>query len=140
MQVKISDFGLSRALNLGNDYYRAMTGGKWPLKWYAPESYNYGHFSHKSDVWSFGVTIWEMYTFGEVPYGDMKGAEAITLLDAGERLEQPKECPDRVYQMMRQCWEYEAGKRPTFADLVEFFTFGSEYANLRELLPEMNLA
>lgn len=52
-----------------------MQGGKWPIKWYAPESYNYGNFSHKSDVWSFGVTIWEMYSFGEVPYGERKGAE-----------------------------------------------------------------
>lgn len=52
-----------------------MQGGKWPIKWYAPESYNYGTFSHKSDVWSFGVTIWEMYSFGEQPYGDKKGSE-----------------------------------------------------------------
>lgn len=54
---------------------RALNGGKWPLKWYAPESFNYGHFSHKSDVWSFGITIWEMYSFGETPYGEMKGSE-----------------------------------------------------------------
>lgn len=52
-----------------------MQGGKWPLKWYAPESYNYGTFSHKSDVWSFGVTIWEMYSFGDIPYGEMKGSD-----------------------------------------------------------------
>lgn len=57
------------------DFFRAMQGGKWPIKWYAPESYNYGTFSHKSDVWSFGVTIWEMYSFGEIPYGERKGAE-----------------------------------------------------------------
>nr|XP_023011700.1 tyrosine-protein kinase shark [Leptinotarsa decemlineata] len=74
-QAKISDFGLSRALGAGRNYYRAMGGGKWPLKWYAPESYNYGQFSHKSDVWSFGVTIWEMYAFGTLPYEDMKGYE-----------------------------------------------------------------
>lgn len=54
---------------------RAMQGGKWPIKWYAPESYNYGTFSNKSDVWSFGVTIWEMYSYGEQPYGDKKGSE-----------------------------------------------------------------
>lgn len=57
-----------------------MQGGKWPIKWYAPESYNYGNFSHKSDVWSFGVTIWEMYSFGEIPYGERKGAEVYFLL------------------------------------------------------------
>lgn len=60
---------------MSNSFCRAIRGGKWPLKWYAPESYNYGNFSHKSDVWSFGVTIWEMYSFGEVPYGDRKGTE-----------------------------------------------------------------
>lgn len=97
IQAKISDFGLSRALNNDHEYYklvrgaaveircnsffyRAMQGGKWPIKWYAPESYNYGNFSHKSDVWSFGVTIWEMYSFGEVPYGERKGAEVQFLI------------------------------------------------------------
>lgn len=57
-----------------------MQGGKWPLKWYAPESYNYGTFSHASDVWSFGVTLWEMYTYGKQPYGDRKGSEVLIQL------------------------------------------------------------
>ena len=65
-------------------YSRAMQGGKWPLKWYAPESYNYGQFSHKSDVWSFGVTIWEMYSFGDVPYGEMKGSDVSILFGVFE--------------------------------------------------------
>lgn len=69
-QAKIADFGLSRAVGVGEDYYKAKTGGKWPIKWYAPESFNYGSFSHASDVWSFGVLLWEMYSLGEVPYGE----------------------------------------------------------------------
>ncbi|KAJ8970015.1 hypothetical protein NQ314_001444 [Rhamnusium bicolor] len=140
VQAKISDFGLSRALGTDHEYYRAMNGGKWPLKWYAPESYNYGQFSHKSDVWSFGVTIWEMYAFGESPYGEMKGSEAIKLIDEGKRLEQPKECPDHIYKIMQRCWEYVAEKRPTFNELVDVFALDSEYTNIRELLPETNLA
>lgn len=111
-----------------------MQGGKWPIKWYAPESYNYGNFSHKSDVWSFGVTIWEMYSFGEIPYGERKGAEVIKAIDNGERLPQPAACPDRIYEIMMQCWEIDADKRPTFAELLNIFAKDSGYVNLKELI------
>ncbi|XP_030748322.1 tyrosine-protein kinase Shark [Sitophilus oryzae] len=140
LQAKISDFGLSRALGTGHEYYRALRGGKWPLKWYAPESYNYGQFSNKSDVWSFGVTIWEMYSFGAAPYGDKKGAEAIKLIDNGQRLEQPAACPDNIFEMMLKCWAMNSDDRPSFSELVEFFNSGSEYTNIKELLPETELA
>ena len=73
LQAKISDFGLSTAVSEGKDYYQASQGGRWPIKWYAPESVNYGTFSHASDVWSFGVLLWEMYTFGDQPYDGMTG-------------------------------------------------------------------
>lgn len=133
-QVKISDFGLSRALNTDHEYYRAMQGGKWPLKWYAPESYNYGTFSHKSDVWSFGVTIWEMYSFGKQPYGERKGAQAIKAIDGGERLKCPDDCPLEVYDLMLKCWEYDAEKRPSFSDLFSIFTSNVDYMNIKEML------
>lgn len=73
--MKISDFGLSRAIGADDNYYKASAGGKWPVKWYAPESVYYGKFTGKSDVWSFGVTLWEVWTFGELPYDDMTGRE-----------------------------------------------------------------
>lgn len=139
-QAKISDFGLSRALNAGHEYYMALQGGKWPLKWYAPESYNFGNFHHKSDVWSFGVTIWEMYSFGASPYGDMKGSEAIKLIEDGGRLEQPSACPDNVYEIMGQCWQYNPEVRPRFKELLNHFCQDTEYMNIRELLPQANLA
>ncbi|EFA10985.1 tyrosine-protein kinase Shark [Tribolium castaneum] len=139
-QAKISDFGLSRALAADHEYYRALQGGKWPLKWYAPESYNYGQFSHKSDVWSFGVAIWEMYSFGDVPYGELKGSDAIKIIEDGERLKQPDACPDHIYEIMRRCWEYDAENRPTFKELLEFFSSDTEYMNIRELLQSANLA
>ncbi|OON23315.1 hypothetical protein X801_00774 [Opisthorchis viverrini] len=66
--AKISDFGMSKALNFGSDYYRAATAGKWPLKWYAPECIYYFRFDSKSDVWSYGITLWEVYSYGERPY------------------------------------------------------------------------
>ena len=80
LQAKISDFGLSTAVSEGKDYYQASQGGRWPIKWYAPESVNYGTFSHASDVWSFGVLLWEMYTFGDQPYDGMTGGYRNNIL------------------------------------------------------------
>lgn len=116
-QAKISDFGLSRATGANNDYYRATTGGRWPVKWYAPESIYYGTFSHSSDVWSFGVTLWEMFTYGDQPYGELTGAEVIKRIEAGKRLEKPKAAKETDYEMMMECWSYKAEDRPTFYQL-----------------------
>lgn len=116
-QVKISDFGLSRALGAHGDYYRATSGGRWPLKWYAPESVNFGTFSHASDVWSYGVTLWELYSFGEQPYGTQTGAQVLARLETGERLQRPTVCPLWAYKVMRQCWQWEPQKRPCFTQL-----------------------
>uniref|UniRef100_A0A1L8DKX5 Tyrosine-protein kinase n=1 Tax=Nyssomyia neivai TaxID=330878 RepID=A0A1L8DKX5_9DIPT len=131
-QAKISDFGLSRALAMDNDYYKASQGGKWPIKWYAPESFNYGTFSHASDVWSFGITLWEMYTLGEPPYGDMKGVDVIKLIEEGKRLLKPNLCPDDIFERMENCWNYNPKDRPTFRHLTEFFA--PDYANVTELI------
>uniref|UniRef100_A0A6B2EKM1 Tyrosine-protein kinase n=1 Tax=Phlebotomus kandelakii TaxID=1109342 RepID=A0A6B2EKM1_9DIPT len=131
-QAKISDFGLSRALAVDNDYYKASQGGKWPIKWYAPESFNYGTFSHASDVWSFGITLWEMYALGEPPYGDMKGVDVIKLIEEGKRLAKPTICPDDIFERMENCWNYNPKDRPTFRHLTEFFA--PDYANVTELI------
>ncbi|XP_018327039.1 tyrosine-protein kinase Shark [Agrilus planipennis] len=138
-QAKISDFGLSRAVGADHEYYRAMRGGKWPLKWYAPESYNFGTFSLASDVWSFGVTLWEMYSFGQQPYGERKGAEAIEAIENGERLPQPANCPSRIYEVMLRCWSYNSDKRPTFSELFDIFANDTDYANFSEILSNVNL-
>lgn len=126
-QAKISDFGLSRATGANNDYYRATTGGRWPVKWYAPESIYYGTFSHSSDVWSFGVTLWEMFTYGDQPYGDLTGAEVIKKIEAGQRLEKPKAAKKMDYQMMMQCWSYKPEDRPTFYQLNLSLSKEEEY-------------
>ncbi|CAH1245005.1 TNK2 [Branchiostoma lanceolatum] len=127
-QLKISDFGLSRAVGAGSDYYKASAGGRWPVKWYAPESINYGTFSHASDVWSYGVTLWEMFSYGQQPYGDMTGAQVIQFIEEeGKRLSKPDKCPEKVYQIMLRCWSYEPSQRPTFQMLNTIFSADPEY-------------
>ncbi|XP_066603271.1 tyrosine-protein kinase Shark [Prorops nasuta] len=138
-QAKISDFGLSRAFG-SSDYYKATQGGKWPIKWYAPESYNFGTFSHASDVWSFGVTLWEMFSYGQQPYGDRRGVDVIQLVDKGERLEKPEKCPDHIYFVMQSCWSYSPVDRPTFKDLLDIFSSDTDYANIRELIPSTDIS
>lgn len=120
--AKISDFGLSRVLGSGKDYYTAAKGGRWPVKWYALESCFHGTFSHKSDVWSFGVTAWEMYSYGADPYGKTPGNEVIEMLEDGYRLEKPDACPDDVYEVIKTCWLDKPEDRPSFSDLHSFFT------------------
>uniref|UniRef100_A0A147BMG3 Tyrosine-protein kinase n=1 Tax=Ixodes ricinus TaxID=34613 RepID=A0A147BMG3_IXORI len=121
MQVKISDFGLSRALSVGSDYYRATTGGRWPLKWYAPESVNFGTFSHASDVWSYGITLWEMYSLGELPYKDLTGVQVLALVESGQRLAAPAGCPAWAYLAMQRCWDLQPDRRPRFTTLAALF-------------------
>ncbi|KAM4803112.1 tyrosine-protein kinase SYK [Urocitellus parryii] len=112
--AKISDFGLSKALQADENYYKAQTHGKWPVKWYAPECINYYKFSSKSDVWSFGVLMWEAFSYGQKPYRGMKGSEVTAMLEKGERMGCPQGCPREMYDLMNLCWTYEVDKRPGF--------------------------
>ncbi|XP_035699141.1 tyrosine-protein kinase SYK-like isoform X2 [Branchiostoma floridae] len=115
--AKISDFGMSKALGLGSDYYKTDTAGKWPLKWYAPECIYYYKFSSKADVWSYGVTLWEAFSNGRKPYAGMKGQDILTWIESDRRLDRPPTCSEEVYAVMRSCWQYKAKDRPTFAEL-----------------------
>ncbi|XP_057354442.1 tyrosine-protein kinase SYK isoform X4 [Manis pentadactyla] len=112
--AKISDFGLSKALRADENYYKAQTHGKWPVKWYAPECINYYKFSSKSDVWSFGVLMWEAFSYGQKPYRGMKGSEVSAMLEKGERMGCPQGCPREMYELMKLCWTYEVENRPGF--------------------------
>ncbi|NXP50011.1 KSYK kinase, partial [Heliornis fulica] len=113
--AKISDFGLSKALSADENYYKAQSHGKWPVKWYAPECMNFYKFSSKSDVWSFGVLMWEAFSYGQKPYKGMKGGEVAQMIERGERMERPEVCPTEVYDLMRLCWTYNVDDRPGFA-------------------------
>ena len=117
--VKISDFGMSRAMGVGNDYYKAESAGRWPLKWYAPECIYYYKFTTKSDVWSYGITLWEALTYGGKPYEGLQGQQVIQYLEQEERLTCPLHCPESVYSMMRACWEFEPDHRPNFSLVKE---------------------
>uniref|UniRef100_A0A8C6ZNQ1 Tyrosine-protein kinase n=1 Tax=Nothoprocta perdicaria TaxID=30464 RepID=A0A8C6ZNQ1_NOTPE len=112
--AKISDFGLSKALGADDSYYKARTAGKWPLKWYAPECILYHKFSSKSDVWSYGVTMWEAFSYGQKPYKKMKGPEVISFIEQGKRMDCPMDCPAEMYALMQQCWIYRWEERPGF--------------------------
>ncbi|NWS59627.1 KSYK kinase, partial [Chunga burmeisteri] len=112
--AKISDFGLSKALSADENYYKAQSHGKWPVKWYAPECMNFYKFSSKSDVWSFGVLMWEAFSYGQKPYKGMKGGEVAQMIERGERMERPEGCPTEVYDLMKLCWTYNIDDRPGF--------------------------
>uniref|UniRef100_H3CNS0 Tyrosine-protein kinase n=1 Tax=Tetraodon nigroviridis TaxID=99883 RepID=H3CNS0_TETNG len=113
--AKISDFGLSKAVAEDKSYYKAKGHGKWPVKWYAPECINYFKFSSKSDVWSFGVLMWEAFSFGQKPYRGMKGNEVMQMIESGQRMEAPANCPSEMSDLMQACWTYKVEDRPSFS-------------------------
>ncbi|XP_063769749.1 tyrosine-protein kinase SYK isoform X2 [Pseudophryne corroboree] len=115
--AKISDFGLSKAIGSDENYYKAKSCGHWPIKWYAPECINYFKFSSKSDVWSFGVLMWEAYSYGQKPYKGMKGVEVAKMIESGNRLECPSRCPPEVYDLIKLCWTYKYEDRPAFSSV-----------------------
>ncbi|EDS26442.1 fibroblast growth factor receptor [Culex quinquefasciatus] len=115
--MKITNFGLARDVH-NQDYYRKKTSGKLPIRWMAPESLEERFFDTKTDVWSFGVLLWEIITFGRTPYGPAFSWEhLLEFLKQGNRLEKPENCPDGLYNIMRECWQFEARERPTFDQL-----------------------
>ncbi|XP_034184904.2 activated Cdc42 kinase [Osmia lignaria lignaria] len=117
-KVKIGDFGLMRALPQQEDCYVMTEHKKVPFPWCAPESLKARQFSHASDVWMFGVTLWEMLTFGEEPWVGLNGSEILRKIDReGERLHEPEATPPVMYQLMLRCWAREPSERPTFASL-----------------------
>uniref|UniRef100_A0A8C6F7W3 Tyrosine-protein kinase n=1 Tax=Monodon monoceros TaxID=40151 RepID=A0A8C6F7W3_MONMO len=117
--VKVADFGLSRLMT--GDTYTAHAGAKFPIKWTAPESLAYNTFSIKSDVWAFGVLLWEIATYGMSPYPGIDLSQVYDLLEKGYRMEQPEGCPPKVYELMRACWKWSPADRPSFAETHQAF-------------------
>uniref|UniRef100_A0A668AWW5 Receptor protein-tyrosine kinase n=1 Tax=Myripristis murdjan TaxID=586833 RepID=A0A668AWW5_9TELE len=119
--VKITDFGLAKLLNADEKEYHA-DGGKVPIKWMALESILNRTYTHQSDVWSYGVTVWELMTFGTKPYDGIPASEIAGVLEKGERLPQPPICTIDVYMIMVKCWMIDADSRPRFRELMSEFT------------------
>ncbi|XP_059061842.1 tyrosine-protein kinase Btk29A isoform X1 [Achroia grisella] len=115
--VKVADFGLARYVL--DDQYTSSGGTKFPIKWAPPEVLNYTRFSSKSDVWAFGVLMWEVFTCGQVPYGRMKNAEVVDMVQKGQVLEKPKGCLNEIYNIMRMCWRHMPDDRPSFRVLKD---------------------
>jgi hypothetical protein len=130
--VKVADFGLARLIegaetNNSDDVYTANENAKFPIKWTAPEAAFQRRFSTKSDVWSFGILLYEMVTYGRVPYPGMDNSTTLERIQTGYRMPRPVatqggvDCPTKMYEMMLRCWDRKPEQRPTFEYLRQFF-------------------
>ncbi|KAJ8017249.1 hypothetical protein DPEC_G00015840 [Dallia pectoralis] len=111
---KVADFGLARVIK--EPFYESGDK-KIPYKWSAPEAISHGRFSNKSDVWSFGILLWEMLTYGGVPYPGLNNSEVYRHIIAGYRMPAPEKCPDSIYKLMLRCWSDSPADRPDFKEL-----------------------
>jgi len=115
--VKIGDFGMARILDKG--YYQSNSK-TIPIRWCSPEVLKYGKFTSASDVWAFGVVLWEIFSYGLVPYFPMSNAEVFEKVPKGLRLSIPEKCPEDIYSLMLACWEEEINLRPNFKNLCNW--------------------
>ncbi|XP_041419444.1 ephrin type-A receptor 3 isoform X2 [Xenopus laevis] len=115
---KVSDFGLSRVLEDDPEAAYTTRGGKIPIRWTAPEAIAYRKFTSASDVWSYGIVMWEVISYGERPYWEMSNQDVIKAIDEGYRLPPPMDCPVVLHQLMLDCWQKCRSDRPKFGQIV----------------------
>uniref|UniRef100_A0A667ZFB8 Tyrosine-protein kinase receptor n=1 Tax=Myripristis murdjan TaxID=586833 RepID=A0A667ZFB8_9TELE len=115
--VKIGDFGMTRDI-YETDYYRKGGKGLLPVRWMSPESLKDGVFTTNSDVWSFGVVLWEVATLAEQPYQGLSNEQVLRFVMEGGLLEKPQYCPDMLFELMRMCWQYNPKMRPSFLEII----------------------
>ncbi|EDQ87130.1 uncharacterized protein MONBRDRAFT_38147 [Monosiga brevicollis MX1] len=135
LACKICDFGLARSIE-NEDYETTAT--KLPVKWMAPESLGYRIYTSKSDVWSFGVTMWEIFSLGGTPYVKHRNVDILSLLADGYRLPKPRQAPGQADAIARMCWMHEADNRPTFLELVDLLTAFIRKKNFSLAEPEVD--
>lgn len=120
LTVKIGDFGMTRDI-YETDYYRKGTKGLLPVRWMPPESLKDGFFDSQSDVWSYGVVLWEMATLAAQPYQGLSHEEVMKFVGSGGIMSAPEGCPRRLYDLMVKCWKFRPKERPTFIQIIEEF-------------------
>ncbi|XP_051947367.1 tyrosine-protein kinase Tec [Xyrauchen texanus] len=118
--VKVSDFGMARYVL--DDKYTSSSGSKFPVKWSPPEVFNFCKYSSKSDVWSFGVLMWEVFTEGKMPFEHNANHEVVLKVIQGHRLYRPKNAAVHIYRIMQMCWMESADERPTFSNISLMIT------------------
>lgn len=117
LTVKIGDFGMTRDI-YETDYYRKGNKGLLPVRWMSPESLKDGVFTSSSDIFSYGVVLWEMATLASQPYQGLSNDQVLRYVIDGGVMERPENCPDKLYDMMRECWQHRPLNRPTFIEIV----------------------
>ena len=118
MTIKIGDFGMSKNL-YSKDYYRINGSAVLPVRWMSPEALIYGKFSVEGDVWSFGVVMWEVFSFALQPYYGICNEEVTDAIRHGKTLKIPEDCPSEIYELMKECWSMDPQNRPTFSELYD---------------------
>ncbi|VDD83101.1 unnamed protein product [Mesocestoides corti] len=136
-EAKIADFGLARK---ARDCFCDQNEGPMPVRWMAPESISHRCYTRKSDVWSFGVLLWEIFTFGGFPYPAFTEDSLLRAIQAGIRNRQPRACPASVYELMLSCWFLDPLHRPTFKQIIDFLSQSYDrairFSSDNELVPE----
>lgn len=118
MTVKIGDFGMTRDI-YETDYYRKGNRGFLPVRWMAPESIRDGVFTSMTDVWSYGVVLWEMATLAAQPYQGLSNEEVLRYVGSAKIMDTPERCPTKLYDLMVKCWRFRPKQRPTFKEIIE---------------------
>lgn len=131
MTVKIGDFGMSRKL-YSKDYYRINGQAVLPVRWMSPEALIYGKFSVEGDVWSFGVVMWEVFSYALQPYYGISNEEVTEAIRRGRTLKIPEDCPAEVYDLMKECWTMDSQSRPDFDELLHKISHLCQYASVSD--------
>ncbi|XP_074651853.1 insulin-like peptide receptor [Tubulanus polymorphus] len=119
LTCKIGDFGMTRDI-YETDYYKKAGKGPLPVRWMSPESLRDGVFSSQSDVWSYGVVLWEMATLAAQPYQGLTNEQVLKYVIDGNLMKKPEGCPDKLFSLMTLCWQIRPKQRPTFDEIVEY--------------------